>query len=366
MTEMVTAALFAVAEALDVRAASAVAATRDPRRRGSRASSRETWGRGARAHRRGGQRAPAPGGDGVSRSPSRHSLAGVRAATVAPQEAFIATARKVLEADNRVMAAYLVGGFAVGVGDAFSDVDLQVLVADEAAQDIADTWIDLIERITPTVHVQAFATLSPNAPRRGPMAGGLCITPEWLHFDVVLHAAGSVDAHAIEGTVPLFGKAGLLPAQPTTRPDRQGDPFYPEAAVSMFLYTLGNVVAAIGRDEPVPASNGVIMMRDIGLVGLLLAEQGLATTREHTFGNPFPFTKRLRRYLTEEQHALLEALPPVCASIDSAIDGYVALAEVFIPRAERLAAATGARWPAEYAKAGVSHFEQAVGIRLNV
>jgi hypothetical protein len=302
----------------------------------------------------------------MSPSSTRYTLAGARAATVAPQQAFIATARTVLEADDRIMAAYLVGGFAVGVGDAFSDVDLQVLVADEAAQEIADTWIDLIQRITPTVHMQPFGTLSPNAPRRGPMAGGLCITPDWLHFDVVFHAAGSVDAHAIEGMVPLFDKAGLLPTQPTMRPDRHGEPFYPEGAVLMFLYMLGNVVAAIGRDEPVPASNGVIMMRDIGLVGLLLAEQGLTTTREHAFGNPFPFTKRLRRYLTEEQHALLEALPRVCASIDSAIDGYVALAEVFLPRAERLAAATDARWPAEYAAASVSHFEQAVGIRLKV
>ena len=229
-----------------------------------------------------------------------------------------------------------------------------MLVADEAAQEITETWIDLIQRITPTVHIQAFGTLSPNAPRQGPMAGGLCITPEWLHFDVVFHAAGSVDAHAIEGMVPLFDKAGMLLAEPTRRPDRQGDPFFPEGAVLMFLHMLGNVVAAIGRDEPVPASNGVMMMRDISLVGLLLAEQGLTSSRQHTFGNPFPFTKRLRRYLTEEQHALLEGLPPVCASIDSAIDGYVALAEVFLPRAERLATATGARWPAEYAQASIA------------
>ena len=62
---------------------------------------------------------------------SRYSLAGVRAATDAPQQAFIATAREVLEDDDRVLAAYLVGGFAVGVGDAFSDVDLQVSAVTE-------------------------------------------------------------------------------------------------------------------------------------------------------------------------------------------------------------------------------------------
>ena len=70
------------------------------------------------------------------------------------------------------------------------------------------------------------------------------------------------------------------------------------------------------------------MMRDIGLVGLFLAEQGLATTREHAMGNPFPFT---RRYLTAEQHAVLESLPPLTASLDAAITGYVALAELSPP-----------------------------------
>ena len=185
-------------------------------------------------------------------SATRYSLAGVREATTAPQEAFIARAREVLEADERVLAAYLVGGFAVGMGDAFSDVDLQVLIADDAVEDVAATWPELVHRIAPTVHMQPFGTLSPNAPRRGPI-GALCITPAWLHFDVVFHPAGQVDAHAVEGMVPMVDKAGLLPAAPTERPERRGARFYPESVVSFFLYMLGNVTAAIGRDEPVPS-----------------------------------------------------------------------------------------------------------------
>ena len=300
-----------------------------------------------------------------ARSSARYSLAGVRRATTAPQEAFIAKAREVLAADDRILAAYLVGGFAVGMGDAFSDVDLQVLVAEEAADDLAETWPDLIHRITPTVRIQPFGLLRPGTARPGP-TGGLCITPDWLHVDVVFHPAGQVDAHGVEGMAPLLDKAELLPSAPTPRPDRRVDPFFPEAAVSMFLYMLGNVVAAIGRNEPIPASNGVVMMRDIGLVGLFLAEQGLATTREHAFGNPFPFTKRLRRYLTDEQHAVLESLPPLSPSIDSAIDGYVALAEAFLPRARRLAEATGVPWPRDYERATVSYFERSIGVKLGV
>jgi hypothetical protein len=65
-------------------------------------------------------------------------------------------------------------------------------------------------------------------------------------------------------------------------PGRRGEPFFPAAAVEMFLYMLGNMVSVVGRNEVVPGTNGVVMVRDIALVGLLLAEQGLATTREHS------------------------------------------------------------------------------------
>ncbi len=296
-------------------------------------------------------------------SSSRYSLAGIRQATTAPHEAFIAKAREVLSEDERVLAAYLVGGFAVGMGDAFSDVDLHIVIADEAADGMANTWRDFVQRIAPTVSAEAFGAWNPARPRSQAI-GGVCITPDWLHFDVVFRPASTVDARAIEGMVPLLDKAGLLPSRPTPRPDRRGEPFYPEAAVSMFLYALGNVVPAIGRDEPIPASNGVILVRDICLVGLLLAEQGLSSTREANIGNPFPFTKRLRRYLTDEQNAILESLPPVAPSIESAIAGYVAVAEIFIPRAKRLAEATGTRWPVEFEQASVSYFEKSVGVQL--
>ena len=100
------------------------------------------------------------------------------------------------------------------------------------------------------------------------------------------------------------------------------------------------------------------------MVGLLLAEQGWASTREHTFGNPFPLTKRLRTYLTEEQNELLLSLPPLVPTIDSVIEGYLALARAFLPRARRLAAETGNTWPAAYEAASVSYFERSLGVKV--
>ena len=54
--------------------------------------------------------------------------------------------------DDRLVAGYLVGGFAVGQGDAFSD-DFQVIVADEAIDDVTSSWHMILERLAPPVHV---------------------------------------------------------------------------------------------------------------------------------------------------------------------------------------------------------------------
>ena len=284
----------------------------------------------------------------------RYSLDGLLAATVEPQKALIERANTVAAGDDRILALYLVGGFAVGTGDAWSDVDLQFTIGDDAAEDVAATWQDVANAIAPTAYIKPFAYST----------GGVCITPEWLHFDVVFNPQSRVDPKTVEGMVPLLDKVGILPTAPVPRPNRQGAPFFPLPAVEHFLYMLGNIVSVIGRNEVIPASNGVIMVRDVAFVALLLAEQGWNSTREHQFGNPFPFTKQLRSYLTDEQNGRLLSHPPLEATIDSVIDGYVALARIFLPRARRLAELTGAEWPEAYERSSVGFFERSLGVSI--
>ena len=102
----------------------------------------------------------------------------------------MARATEVLASDDRVLAAYLVGGFAVGTGDAWSDVDLQVTIRNDASDEIAGSWKSMVDTIATTAYIQPFAGI-----------GGLCITPEWLHFDVVFNPLGSVDPKTVEGMV---------------------------------------------------------------------------------------------------------------------------------------------------------------------
>jgi len=298
----------------------------------------------------------------VERLISRYPLTGVREATTAPQHRFIAHATDVLAADERILAVYLVGGFAVGLGDPWSDVDLQAVVTDTAFDDVARGWLELVERITPVVYAQPFGQLVPGGAAMGPV-GGNCITAEWLHFDLVFVSSATFDSGALQGIVPLFDCGGILPAEPIPRPEPERTLYFPADAVRHFLYMLGNMVSIIGRDEPIPGTNGVILVRDLDLVRLFLAERGL--TSAHGLPGLFPFTKRLRRYLSDEQNALLESLPPVVATLDSVIDGYIALAEIFLPRAKALAARTGAEWPTDYERATVEYFEHSLGVTVN-
>ena len=54
------------------------------------------------------------------------------------------------------------------------------------------------------------------------------------------------------------------------------------------------------------------------------------------------------------------------ATLDSVIEGYLALARGFIPRARRLAERTGADWPREYERATVAFFERSLGVSLDL
>jgi predicted nucleotidyltransferase len=67
------------------------------------------------------------------------------------QDALIESARRVLESDDRVIACWLEGSFARGNADAWSDVDLHVVVADDDAASFLAGRREVLERIAPVL-----------------------------------------------------------------------------------------------------------------------------------------------------------------------------------------------------------------------
>ena len=273
-------------------------------------------------------------------------LTGIRAATTAPQLALIDRSVEVLRADERILAAWLVGSFALGHADPFSDVDLHCLVADDAMPSLEEGWRALADSIAPMVLVRPFPA----------HAGGACITEEWLHLDLVLHPESTLDPKSVEGMAPLFERRpGILPSEPTPRPAPTPVPYFPDEAVSWFFYMLGSLPVVVSRDEPAWAMNGVIVLRDDCLVPLMLAERGVRKIG----GN-----KRLNPFLSAEQRQVLLDLLPIAPTADSVIAAEIAIAREFIPRGRVLAALTGATWPAAAEVATVRYFERSFGARI--
>jgi hypothetical protein len=268
-----------------------------------------------------------------------------------PERANLARHRDLVEAateiarqDERVLAAWLVGSLAAEYADEFSDIDFHIAVVPEHFTSFGDEgWVQFITRFTPIVAARPF----------GSGMGGYAITPDWMHFDLAIHRAGDQFLRPGAGFRPLFDRDGdLLPPGPVIQSIGRGSPYFPADVVQWFFYMLGNLAVVVGRDEPVLGMNGAVMLCYTCLVPLLHAEQGVVRTG----GN-----KRMREFLTEEQHDLLRALPPIEATLRSVVESYAATAEVFVSRGRALATKTGGVWPEEFEAATRRHLERSIG-----
>lgn len=276
---------------------------------------------------------------------SSFPLTGIRAATTEPQLALLDHATEVLRGDERILAAWLAGSLAVGWGDPFSDVDVHCCVEDEVADALAgEGWKDVLHAITPTVMSTTFPPST---------IGGYSLTPDWVHIDLVFHRRSGFDASALKGFRRLFDRTGdLIPVDERPLDPIQGDPYFPAANVDWFFYMLGKLVTVVGRNDPVLGMTGAVTTRDTCLVPLLCAERGIRRAGG---------VKRLRPFLSEEQHGLLERLPPFLPTLESVIECELAVASHFIPRGRALARSTGAEWPDALESATVRYVEDAIG-----
>ncbi|MGW7682635.1 nucleotidyltransferase domain-containing protein [Kribbella sp. NPDC054772] len=254
------------------------------------------------------------------------------------QQGVIQRAREAFVADSRVLAVYLIGSFATGAADRFSDVDVHLVVADDSTAWFEEHWDDVLRELTgPTVH----------ADRIPGLIGGLGITPDWLHVDLIIHPLASFDRFQYDGVKVLFDRDGTLFPDGDIAPQggRPGEPYWPAGTVNLFFYFLGNLVTVLGRDERIVANQGVGVVRD-QLVALMLAERGVRRTSG---------AKRLNALLSDEQRAALEAIPAVGTDPADVIAAHQYICRQFITRGTALAKLTDNPWPTEFVDATLQH-----------
>lgn len=252
-----------------------------------------------------------------------------------PQLHFVERVHADLLADQRVRGLWLTGSLATGTDDAFSDVDMFVVVPDEHLASYLDEWPAVAERYRPLL-----------ARRLGPAPVFNHVLDGWLRWDVVVGTPGDV-ANMDPGLVSeVFNHDGLKPSSPS---HRGADPEVVREMTEEFLRVLGLLPVVLGRDEMVTAVSGAALLRQM-LTTLL---------RYRAEGDRLSGALHLRRVLEPHEISALEALPPVYAERGSVIRLHLACAAMFLPVARDL---LGESYPFDLEDACRQHLHAHLGV----
>jgi aminoglycoside phosphotransferase (APT) family kinase protein len=260
------------------------------------------------------------------------------------QAALAARIGEVLAREPEIAAAWVAGSLGEGAGDRWSDVDVHIAVEDSVFERVAGDHRRLVDAIGPTARVE---------PLGSPPAVVVVFGLPWERYDFHLRRLSQVRNAPPAGVRVLFDRVGVFPAQ-VVPPPGPGAPYWPEAVVNGFIYILGCAPIVAGRLEIGIGIHGVAAQRWY-LMQLMLAENG------HRLAGGI---KRVNSFLTPDQREVIERQPPLENTVASVVEGHLAVAREFLPRARRLAAATGAIYPMEYEQATVTWVEGELGVRI--
>jgi predicted nucleotidyltransferase len=263
------------------------------------------------------------------------------------QRALADRLREVLAADARVEAVWLAGSFGRGVGDAWSDIDVLAVVAQE---DIAACLAEYGGARNPVGDTVLLMSLF------GRIVSA--VRPDWERYDIVFLTPQELRGYDRAALRPLAVESLDAPAAPTAPPSK---PYQPSADALLdmaheFLRILGLLPTAIERQEWLSGQEGVGLLRR-GLIEMMIEANGVGRAQRGG-------AKRLSPYLTPEQRAAVEAVPAPSANRESLIAANLALAALFLPLAKETLARAGARWPQAFEDATRAHLARTLGLAI--
>jgi hypothetical protein len=154
------------------------------------------------------------------------------------------------------------------------------------------------------------------------------VTADWQRFDLSFIQREDLARHNGALLRSLFNRSGQTPPEEPEMPYRPA----PEQLLKLvqeFIRVLGLAVVVVGREEYAVALSGIEHLRRMTF-DLMMEENRVAPGKR---GGAL----HRNSLLNAEQRAQLESLPPLVAQRASVIEGHRALAELFLPRARRLA-----------------------------
>jgi predicted nucleotidyltransferase len=260
------------------------------------------------------------------------------------QQSLIDAIVRVLSADACIESAWLTGSLGKGDGDAFSDVDVTVVVPEAVFDATLGAYSGDLSAIANVVCINIVAGRVLNS-----------IIDDWQRFDLTFVKPREFAGMPLGAIRPLFNR-GTPPRQAPPDAPYKPSPQRVLQIATEFIRVLGLSPVAMGREEYLLAQEGSGIMLRL-TIDLMIECNGISPIARggHLHTN---------KLLTPEQRRLLESLPPFTATQDSAIGVAQALAAIFLPLAKTLAAETGARWPSSFEDATRRHLQQSLGISI--
>ncbi|MDO6732165.1 nucleotidyltransferase domain-containing protein [Marinovum sp. 2_MG-2023] len=244
---------------------------------------------------------------------------------------------------SAVRGLFLSGSFGNGRADAYSDIDF-VLVSEHGPTDeVAGAWKTAVERTGDIVMCWD------RSPRPALINA---ITADWTRTDVIILKPEQFAAHSQASLRPLFDHDGLYGQLPKEQLRRQTSPAHLFRQIEEFIRILGLLHLAAGREEYINGVAGIFHLRT-KLIELLV-EETAAPDRGGAL--------HLNRLLTDEQKALLTALPAPVAEREAMIATHLAYAKAYLPRARTLAKQRGVDWPERFEAATWEKLNQALDV----
>lgn len=261
------------------------------------------------------------------------------------QQSLADTITRVLSADARLESAWLGGSLGKGAGDAYSDVDVTIVVPEPAFDAALKDYRSDLSAVAPVVltFVHGFDRVVS------------AVTQGWQRFDLTFVKPAEFAAMPMGAVRPLFNRGTS---------ERAPSPVVPYKATAQrvlqltneFLRVIGLTHLGIGRGEYIALQGGTQLLRQMTLDLMFEkngASQGVRGSALH-----------VNAYLTPDQRKALEAIPAVTATRESVLAAGEALAAIFLPLAKELATATGATWPAAFEAATRDHLARSIGLKI--
>lgn len=248
------------------------------------------------------------------------------------------------QSDDRVAALFLGGSLGAGKGDIYSDVDMiLVAVREHHAALTADVraWAEKI------VDLVIWRPPYPGLPLF------MAVTSEWLRFDITVTVPGRVTGSKA-GLRSLVDHAEVWAILPDQLPPQPLPAAQLEALIEETMRILGLLPVGMGREEYAVAVTGVGLLR-ANLINLMIAETEPPLP---------PGAMGLRKVISPDDLAYLQAQPGVAANREAVIAASLEIAGQFLRRARVLATKVGATWPEKLEAALRAHLRREMQIEL--